>query len=388
MNNTPRSVGRVTVAIGLVAAGAALLSDNLMASGSDYTGLLLRLWPVFLIGFGLEYLISGLLDRAGDRRPLRFDLGGALLLAGALAVASLVDAASPSVSPEITVRSRDGSSQTEVYTIPAAGATALEVNINVGLVTLLPHAEDEVRLVVDQNGRGLPFSRDGAAPSLDLTTEGGETVRVTARVTGGGLNPGVWQTTYRIYAPGNLKVTVRTDAGTISVEGYDGSLDLATDAGSISVSDGSGDLVAQADSGSIQVVRFAGPVTATTEAGAIGTVAVEGALTLRSGTGVITVADHGGAEVTAENRTGTITAELTAPPRGPITMRTSAGAIQLTLPEASDVTVRASTRAGRIFGITAAGGEGPARTAGLTLGAGTHRVTLEANMGSIHLNTR
>jgi len=386
MNTNPRSVGRVTVAIGLVAAGAALLSDNVNAAGPRYTELLLRLWPVFLIGFGLEYLICGLLERAGQR-PLRFDFGGALLLAGALAVGSLVNAFSSDGS-EISMPSVDVAPQTTVRTVPAAGATALNVNIDIGQVTLIPHSADEVRVEVEQTPGRLAIARESAAPVLDLQAEGGETVRVTGRLLAGGFNPGVWQTTYRIYAPADLAVTVRSDAGSIAVRGYDGSLDLATDAGSISVTDGSGTLAAEADSGSIQVLRFAGPVTATTTTGSLAAIAVDGALTLRSGTGVITVGDHGGAEMTAETRTGTITAALSAPPQGSITLRTATGSIQLTLPEASDASVRASTRSGRIIGMNTVSAEGPARTASITLGAGTHKVTLEANMGTIQLATR
>lgn len=386
MNTSPRRVGRASVAIGLVAAGAALLSDNIAAAGPRYTELLLRLWPVFLIGFGLEYLIWGLLDRAG-RRPLRLDVGGAFLLAGALALTSVVHAFS-GASPEISLSLDDGATQTEVRTVPTAGAAALEVNINVGQVTLLPHQADEVRVEARQTARGLAFPREGAAPPLNLTAEGGATVRVTGRVSARGFSPGVWQTTYRIYAPAGMAVTVRTDAGTIAVQGYDGSLDLAADAGSITVTDGSGSLVARADSGSIQVVRFAGPVAATTDAGAITARQVDGALTLRSGTGVITVDDHGGAEVTAETRTGTITAILVSPPGGPVTLRTNTGSIHLTMPASSDATVRASTGTGRIIGMNGAGGDGLARSASRTLGAGTHRVTLEANMGTIQFSTR
>jgi len=390
MNSTPRPVGRVTVALGLVAAGTALLLDNLLEAGPRCSELVLRFWPVFLIGFGLEYVIGSRADRTEDRRPLHFDVGGAALLAGVLAltavfrsVTGFTDVAVPSV-PAVPAPAQ----QTQVRTIPAAGATALVVDIDVGQVTLFTQDADEVRVEVQQAARGLFVPREGAAPTLDLTTEGGRTVRVTGRNWAQGFHLGVWQTIYQIYAPAGLSVTVRTDAGTIAVRDYRGDLELAADAGSISVVGGEGSLVAATDSGSIQVMHFAGPVNASTSAGAIGAVGVDGALSLHSGTGIITVTEHGGAALTAETRTGTITASLLAPPQGPIALRTTTGAIRLELPEGSDVTIRASTQSGGLSGLGPTSGEGASRAASTTLGAGTHPVTLEANTGSISVSLR
>lgn len=390
MNTQPRRVGRITVAIGFVAVGSALLVDNLGAAGPVYTNLLLRLWPLFLVGFGLEFLITALLDRAGEGRPVRFEAGGALLLGGALALASVVSAFSgfgpgggqPSnVPPETAVRS-----------VPAAGARALTVNVDVGRVHLTAHDAPEVRVEAEYGFLGVvPPAWAGLAGEFDLTVEGGETIRVIGRAPAEnppmGLSLGTLQAGYRIYAPAGLAVHVRSGVGSINVENYDGDLELSTNAGGIVVEDSAGTLKAETGSGSVHIARFTGAVTAATNAGPVTAKAVAGDLTIRSGTGVITVEEHLGPGLTAETRTGSIHARVEEPPQGPIVMRTGAGSVTLSLPDESDVTITATTRSGSITGLGASDRPGPARTASRTLGAGTHPVRLEASTGSIHVST-
>lgn len=391
MDDTPRRVGRVTVAIGFVATGAALLADNVAGAGPRFTDLLLRLWPVFLIGFGLEFLVSGLLNQAGRPRPVRFELGGAALLAGALALASVIRAASGfSGSIPETV---DVTNHTVTRSVPAAGAEALLVDIDVGRVSLITYDEDEVRVEAEYIFLGLvpPGWAASAAQQYRLEVEGGRTIRITGREPDGdgdiGLGLGSLTASYRIYAPAGLNVRVESGAGAISVEGYDGTLDLRTNAGGITVQGGSGSLYAQTGSGRIHVDSFSGPVTASTNAGPVTARAVEGDLTIRSGTGVINVEEHRGPSLTAETRTGSVHARLERPPEGPVALRTGAGTVSLSLPAGSDVTVTASTRSGSITGMGATGGTGPTRAATQTLGAGTYPVRLEASSGSIHFST-
>jgi len=388
MNATPRRVGRVTVAIGFVATGAALLLDNVLGAGPRFTPLLLRLWPVFLIGFGVELLAAGLLNQAGEPRPVRFEVGGALLLAGALGLASVVSAFTgfgwhSRQPPEVTAH-------TVTRSVPAAGARALIVDVDVGRVHLQSHGAREVRVEAEYGFLGVvPPAWLGAAGEFDLTVEEGETVRVTARAPADnppiGLGVGTLTAVYRIYAPEDLAVQVRSGLGAIFVEDYRGDLDLNTNAGGITVEDSAGSLKAETSSGGVHVARFEGPVTVATSAGPVTAEEVEGELTIRSGTAVITVDDYLGPSLTAETRTGSITARLERPPAGPVVLRTGAGSVNLSLPEESDVTITATTRSGSISGLGAGGGSGPSRTASRTLGAGTHPVRLEANTGSIHV---
>ncbi|MBY6274939.1 hypothetical protein [Symbiobacterium thermophilum] len=391
MDATPRRVGRATVAIGFVATGAALLADNVAGAGPRFTDLLLRLWPVFLIGFGLEFLVSGLLSQAGQPRPVRIEVGGAALLAGALALASVIRATSgfgwhSAPIPEVT-------SHTVTRSVPAAGAEALLVDVDVGRVSLLTYDEEEVRVEVEYGVLGLvpPNRTAAAAREYRLEVEGGRTIRVTGRGPDenpeSGLSLGTLTAHYRIYAPAGLNVRVESGVGAISVEGYDGSLDLRTRAGGITVEGGSGTLYAESGSGRVHVDSFSGPVTASTNAGPVTARAVEGDLTIRTGTGVINVEEHRGPSLTAETRTGSVHARMEHPPAGPVVLRTRAGTISLTVPAESDVTVTATTRSGTITGLGAAGGTGPARATTQILGAGTYPVRLEANAGSIHFDT-
>lgn len=390
MDAAPRRVGRVTVAVGLVAAGSALLIDNLAGKGPRFTDLLLRLWPAFLIGFGLEFLVTEALNRRGEPRPVRFEAGGALVLAGVLALASLVRAFAGFgwSGAEIDMHMH---THTVTRSVPAAGARTLVVEIDAGRVILQPHSADEVRVEVEYGFLGIvPPDGTAAAGMVDVAVEG-ETIRVTGRDPGRdpgiGLGLGRFTASYRIYAPHGLDVRVQSGVGSILAQGYEGNLDLRTGAGGVAVEGGAGALRAETTSGSVHVAHFAGPVTAATSAGPVTAREVAGELTIRTGTGVITVEEHSGPGLTAEARTGAISARFAEPPAGPVTLRTGAGNVSLIVPEASDVTVTATTRSGSIAGLGDAGGTGPARTATRTLGAGTHPVRLEANTGSILFGT-
>lgn len=392
MNANARRVGRVTVAVGFVATGSALLLDNVLGTGPRFTTLLLRLWPVLLIGFGLEFLIAGLLNQAGEALPMRFEVGGALLLAGALALASVVRAFTgfgftESPPPPVT------NSQTVTRSVPVGQARRVLVEVDVGRVILTAHEAEEVRVEAEYGFLGVvPPHWSGLEEEFSLTVVEGHTVRITARAPKDAspiaIGAGTLQAVYRIYAPEGLTVKVVSNVGAIHVEHYDGDLDLNANAGGITVEDSAGSLKALANSGGVQIARFTGDVTVSTNAGPVKARGVNGELTIRSGTAVINVEDHVGPGLTAETRTGSIHARLENPPEGPVTLRTGTGSINLSLPEASDATISATTRSGSISGLGAGDGSGPSRSATRTLGAGTHLVRLEANTGSIRVDTR
>lgn len=67
-------VGRTTLAIALIAMGAALVYDNIMGTGFAWS--LFRLWPALLILLGLEWIIAAALP--GQR--LQSDAGAIVLL--------------------------------------------------------------------------------------------------------------------------------------------------------------------------------------------------------------------------------------------------------------------------------------------------------------------
>lgn len=393
MKHPARKVGRITVALGLVGLGTALLLDNLLGSGLGYTRALIRFWPVLLIGLGLEYLVFSVLERADgqERRPLQFDFGGAFLLfvvAGLTASYTIITGFISLNPAEITIGG-EGAYRGEEYSVPTAGAKELVVDIDVGRVYLYSQSADEVRVEAEYRSPGWLRLREEAEAFDQFTVSiaEGETITVT-EVTPEGINGGSVNAVYRVYAPAGLKVRIESRAGAVTVEDYAGELDLSTQFGSVSVNAASGSLKARTTSGTIRVDSFEGPVVASTNAGSIRLDRVAGAVELESGTGVIRVDEFGGGPLKAETNTGSIQVETTRPPQGEILLRTSAGIIQLELPEESDVQVTAVNKTGPIEAPAGANvtQSGASRSATLTLGQGTYPVTLEANKGSIEFD--
>ncbi|MFZ5817916.1 MAG: DUF4097 family beta strand repeat-containing protein [Bacillota bacterium] len=389
-----RKVGRITVAIGLVGLGAALLMDNLLATGPTYTSLILRFWPALLIGFGLEYLLFSFLDQGedGQQLRLRFDVGGALLLAlvvGLTAGFSSLSHIIPNPRDYVFVGGSTSNDQTSFA--PAEGAKEVVVDVDFGRVILYSQKLQEVRAEASYTMHGTLRLRDQAQAVDDFTlsVEEGETVRVTGRAPQG-INLGGLSATYRVYVPEGMAVRVQTGAGSIQVQDYTGELKLTSKFGSITVTASTGRLDAETGSGSIHVTAHDGPVVARTMAGRININRVTGALQLDSGTGSISVDQFAGGKLVAETRMGSIQVSTQADLEGDVLLRTSTGSINLMVPGSSSMKVTAQTKTGSITGpdFLAVSQSGASRTAVGTTGDGRHVVTLEAGMGSIQLSTR
>lgn len=391
MNTHVRKVGRITVAVGLIALGAALLMDNLLGAGPGYTSLVLRYWPVLLIGFGLEYLVFSLVD--GEDSPpvrLRFDIGGAFLLfliVGLTAGFHTVSRWLP--NPWISV-SATPASRSESRSIDATEAEAVVIDVDTGRVELYAQRLNEVRVEAAYDAHSLIQLGDSGGEidqfELDLVEDDG-VITLTAGAPSG-LKIGS-MATYRVYVPSGLKVRVGTGAGSVVVREYEGDLTLKSKLGTILVETAAGRLDAETGSGTIQIRQFTGPVAARTSAGGITVRHVTGPLALDSGTGMITVNDYAGDRLVAETRTGSIQVETPTPLEGDVLLKTSAGAITLRVPRTSSMKVTAQTKTGSIQapGWVTVTRSGTSQSGTGTAGAGQHMVTLEASMGSIHFTT-
>ncbi len=393
MNGTTRKVGRITVAIGLVALGAGLLMDNLLGS-PGYTGWILRFWPVLLIGFGAEYLVFTALDRSDDGPPvrLRFDIGGAFLLMLLIVLVfgfSTIRHWIPNPQDFVMI-SPGTSSREETASVPLGDAKSVEIDIDLGRVELFSQKLSEVRVEASYTMHGVLRLRSEATAVGDfqLSVEEGETVRVRGDAPQGNL--GGVSATYRVYIPEDMKVTLRTGAGSVVVRDYRGDLKLNSNLGTITVQASSGSLDLETGSGSIGVMDYTGPVVAKTNLGRIDMNQVTGALQLDSGTGSIQVNEFAGGKLVAETRTGSIQVDSRATLEGDLLLRTSTGSITLTLPQESSMKVSAQARTGSISApnFLEMNRSGTSSSAVGTIGDGKHTVTLETGMGSINFNVR
>lgn len=394
MNFATQKVGRITVALGLVAFGAALLVDNL--SGTEgATSLVLRLWPIMLIGFGLEYLVRTLLaQRKEEPVTLRFDVGGAFLLV-------LVIVLSVGVNTFRSWSALDFSgfnfgigaeqTHTESRTISAANAKALEAEVKAGSITVQQGGTaGEIRVDATYTAHGIITGGEEIRRKLEsvqMAVTEGETIVLKTNIPSDVHNVTI---RYEIYAPPGLKIKAHSGAGSVEVTGYQGDLELSSSAGRIRVDASSGSVTATNGAGRIDVKGFDGPVSARTSVGALDMQDVAGPLQLNSGTGSIYVNGFRGGKLVAETRTGGIHAEAGAPLDGDVRLKTSTGSINLTVPQESSMRVTAQTRTGSFNGpgFVAVSRSGPGSSGTGTSGEGKHTVNLEASTGSVHFNVR
>lgn len=392
-----RKIGRITVAIGLVAVGAALLMDNLLGTGSSYIGVVLRFWPVLLIGFGLEYLLHSAFARTdesnGNPVRLRFDFGGAFLLTLIIGATAGFNSLSQwiSLNPRDYVAVGAASQRTETSAIPADGAKEVLIDIDLGRVELYPQKLSEVRVEAAYGLSGGLVRREQShsVDDFQVSLDGTETIRVVGTAPKG-KNLSIVNATYRIYLPENLKVRVNTGAGSVMVGDYEGDLYVNTKLGVIDLVAVTGNVEAETASGTIVMHDITGKVTARTSAGRVNLQRIMGAVEVDSGTGVISVEDQSGGTLVAETKTGSINVQSSFPLDGDMLLRTSAGSIELNLPAESSMKVSAQTKTGSIAApdfmkITQ---NGPSRSASGVANGGQHTITLEAQMGTITLHTR
>lgn len=402
MKPVVQKVGRITVAIGLVVFGIALLIDNLSGQ-MTYTGWVYKLWPALLIGFGLEYLIRSVLaqreaSEAPDSPPrsLRFDLGGAFLLLLVIALSAgittfrtwvttapggrldFVDFGGPRVSLDSSA------------VVPVDGAAELRIDVNAGTVRLEQHSlTDQVRVEATYTAQGFVFDANSARRDLErirLAAERGNPITIRAEIPSDLRNVSVQ---FTVYAPPGMKIRAETGAGRIYVQHYNGDLDLRSGAGSIHVAAGAGSLNAGSGAGQITVADFEGPVSVKASVGTLSLRNIFGSIQADSGTGQILIREFQGPKVVAETRTGSISVSSNAVLAGDLVLKTSAGSINLDLPRDSSFRATAQTRAGSVTlpsFMATTGSTGPTRSGTGISGDGKHTITLEAGTGSIHFN--
>lgn len=387
-------VGRITVALGLVAFGAGLLLDNL----GVYTGAIsyvAKLWPLLLIGYGIEYLIQTILNqRSGEDRKIRWDVGGAFLLVFIILISTGITAFRTYVVPEgghLGINLGPAESRTEEKSVSLGSARELVADVRVGSVSLRPNVNSgEVKVEATYTTQGFLVDREEIRRQLDqikLSITEGETIRISADAPRSMNNLSV---NYVIYAPDNLKVRVENGTGRIDVTGYKGDMVLSSNVGRIEVSAGAGTLNANSGSGYIGVRNFQGPVDARTNVGSLHLSNINGALQLESRTGSIDVNNYHGGGLIAETGTGRIGVRTDAILEGNVSLKTQTGSIDFTIPKESSVRATAQTRTG---GLTVpafmnVSRSGPASSASGTSGDGRYTITLEANTGGIHFNAQ
>ncbi len=400
-------VGRVTVASALIALGSTLLLDNL--TGSAWGDILIRFWPVILIGLGLEYLLWTILaERQSQPRSLRFDLGGVILLAFILVAVSGYSAVQRFEHNGWTLNVHDlpfwgddaGPWQTQERTVslPVAPGAILDIQATAGTIEVTGTSPDDqvhVRAVYPIRSAG-PLAQPGAPPApgqddFRLDTVGGARPRIEVGLAPGfhGRNP-IRPVRLYVQTPAGLGAGVKTTAGAVDVRGLTGNVRIETTAGSVKARDLGGNVSVRTEVGTVEVQDVAGLVEARTGGGAIRVERFQGG-TLESGFGMVRATDWTGADLHITSNTGSVQARTQHPVNGGVSIRTNVGQIELAIPRASNAQFWLDTEVGSLQ--TPAGGNftisrnGPSASGRGTLGTGEARVELRSDTGRIELQT-
>ena len=248
--------GPVTLALGLVAVGTALLIYNL--GGIKSVQFLWRLWPLLLIGVGVEYFVKRSSQKDKD---VYFHIPSLILIALIIMGGSIAYTATGMV-PGIKQLMDSGiwnnmgpSYQKAWQGEPLAvteGKTVLQIEQGVGDVRLHPSSDEKLYFNAVFTAPDTPDGRAKANESALSIKKEGDVVRVISpeyQFAGGkGL-----QTSLDIQVPTGVTVQVAGNVGRVEATGLGGRLKVNTGVGSIKLDKIQGDIDAESGTGRIEL---------------------------------------------------------------------------------------------------------------------------------------
>ncbi len=350
--------GPVTLALGLIAGGTLLLLYNFGAVPSLQW--LWRLWPVLLIGLGLEYFLKKAVYREGEvqfHAPsivllLVFILAGGVFHAAASIGRNVDDILEglPWHRAPLTY-SRTWTAEP----LAMQPGERLVVDNERGQVQLVPAADNRLRVEAvirsPESGPARALAgrvnpsvrRDGAAVSVVVpeTESWGDHYLVVD---------------LQVAVPAGVDVRVDSGTGRVTAENLDGSLVVAGNTSSIELEDIGGNIEARNNTGKIEVLNPAG-------------------------------------NVVAETNTGSIALSSDRPLQGEYELESNTGRISMSLPAESSLVIEAISSTGRVSvdGIPRAGDNdagGPGDKFRYQLGAGEGRAKLRVGTGVVKIEVR
>lgn len=406
-------IGRITVALALVFLGANLLADNLLQT--DYTGFLLRLWPVILIALGLEYLLRATWNDLRGGHALHFDAGGIALLLVILALIGAGRWANRATAwippfwnwfdvPRTTFHSNPPGTPlpagAAVYTAEREATLAvkpsdsLKIEMDAGRIHVTgdsPDGKVHARLQFPVHGLAPDVARElGESVELKVTEGPLPSIRVLVNDrTLLGAIPWREPPELTVQVPESLGVFLVLDAGALQVTDLQGNVQIQVDAGQVVVERIGGNVEIESDVANIRVADVQGRVIARTDPGSIQAVRFGGGA-LESQFGNIQAEDWQGA-LRLNSETGSVRATTRYAVTENLDVQTSVGSVDLTLPRDSSAQFYLRANVGSIQTppeIPVVRREGPTVEAQGVLGDGRAQVRVETGTGRVAVHLR
>lgn len=374
-------VGTITVALSFIALGAALLLDQF---GLWHWDFLKYVGPFVLIALGLEIIVMRAFS-AGE--VIRYSVLSFVVAALAVLVSvgySGVTVIAPGFIGPAQIVPVSGELPVD------AQVARVEVDLPLGRVTVTGGSSGAVRYSGNLLVAGRAFDQAQAEQTLQWTAErqGDTLVLRQARVPGWRGNAGFGWSPGRPYlnveVPDGLEIYVHTRNSVVEAHGLSvEQLTLRTSNARVRAEDVAGPVFVTTTNGNVNLMQIGGAAVVTTTNGSVTLGQIDGAVDVTTSNGSVRLTDIGGpADVSTSNSSITATSAVL----GNWRLTTTNSSITMNVPADTDAAVEAHTTNSKLGGTVPWQTSGRGTTGSATLGAGTHRVTLDTSNASIRVN--
>lgn len=247
-------IGRYTTGITFVLLGLIVLLHQ--ATDTNWLGIVFKLWPLVIIGYGVEYLLA---SRKGERG--RFDVFGAVfifLFLGALSFYSFFG----------TFAFTNGNLKNATEAAPihfaAEDVSSMRIHSLLGKITVEATSEPTITIVPTyRSNKVRTLEQLSADVGMSATVEAGNLIIKGHRLLDKGSNfrffgDNATGVDLHIYAPAHIATQIDHSFGSVHVSGMHDLRAVRLDFGDIQIMDTRGDVRVENDFGRVNIQRFAG----------------------------------------------------------------------------------------------------------------------------------
>ncbi|MDF2668194.1 MAG: hypothetical protein K0R67_500 [Paenibacillus sp.] len=261
----PYRLGRITTGIVFLWAGIGLAAAPIIPA--SWFTIALKLWPIILIGYGLEYLV-----RRHKGLKTKLDISGLFLI---LLVYLITTGVQIDRSFSYLVSGHGYTIQDEPIVITPSRLGSFQLEASVGTYTIVPATDGKVTITPTyRSWKEQSLSKLKQKSQIDIDEENGDvTVQLHTKKDYHGIHiVGLYEYSVdmQIAVPAEMLLNVTTDVGKITVNGNNNVHKLQTDIGIIELTNSKGeDTQLQISIGKIDVEQYRGKLSAVTDIGMI-----------------------------------------------------------------------------------------------------------------------
>jgi len=352
-------VGPITLALGLVVGGVILLVYNF--GGIDSLGWFWRLWPLLLVGLGIEYFIR---KATAKDMEINFHVPSVLLIVLLIftsGIATAITGLGERFGAFIGNGFWDSGFQDYKYSWTWNGNPVevnpkedrLLINQKIGKISLLPSEDDKLHVSSVNKAVSEDVRRTLPNDFQPQVTRDGQILRIS--VPGRqGIDEDHFRVDLTVKVPSGLPLEASSDLGKIICKDLDNDVKVATKLGALELENIIGGIDAKTHGGEIEIINPKGDVLVESGLGKVSIISQEaasGRYSLKSNLGSVTFCVHQDSNLTVNANTGV-------------------GDINVSAPSAVNVTTTRS---------------GPSQEVHFGLGEGKGNADLQVNAGTVEI---